>query len=131
MLNRHIKVISYFSAVVFFVVGLSTCLTSCILETGFVAPTGSPCEYRDDCEGGVCLHRDYVDSRHWVPFPDGYCSQECNRQYDCDGYSICVRINDYQNRCLMACDSSAECRDGYYCHVANWSPWIAFCFPHS
>lgn len=66
---------------------------------------GGPCESWADCIDGECLG-----------FPGGYCSNWCwNDPTRCGADEVCT--NGY---CLVRCDTSDECRDGYTCTDGYW-----------
>lgn len=86
--------------------------------------TGGPCEEDVECVGDFCLKR-FGNETDGEPFPDGYCSEVCAIQSDCDlEKEICVAFPGLDfGACHALCDFYApvdECeREGYSCQVIS------------
>ena len=70
---------------------------------------GEPCSVRSDCQGRSCMD--------WV---GGYCSTfRCETADDCSNLgvanNVCLQDGSGFSLCVRACQSSADCRDGYLC----------------
>ncbi|MCG8420406.1 MAG: hypothetical protein MJE77_20935 [Proteobacteria bacterium] len=75
---------------------------------------GARCQGHDDCDE-MCLSGD--------DYPDGFCSQSCDKSGDCAGDAICVDID--QGVCLFSCQSAADCEflgPGWTCQAKPSRP---------
>lgn len=75
---------------------------------------GDPCDATSACgegEAPVC----YTEADTFGTFPGGYCSARCGDTQPCPEGSTCGLIFGADGACLRACESDAECRDGYGC----------------
>jgi hypothetical protein len=82
-------------------------------------PTGSPCSENAECEGGLCLTELIVVGQSWE-LPEGYCSQPCTLDTDCDPGSTCYQqvdddAVDVGGACVKSCTRPTECRSEYTC----------------
>ena len=69
---------------------------------------GESCSINPDCKGGACL----TDISGW---PDGMCTT-LNCEEGCNGESrACLPLLGTTTACLVRCESSDECRTGYFC----------------
>lgn len=76
------------------------------------ADDGEPCVSDINCKGGVCAK----EGEGW---PDGSCTTlSCGGNDECNG-GICVETPS-SNSCQAACDSDADCREGYECVNGTW-----------
>lgn len=74
-------------------------------------PIGSPCVDRVDCASGFCLQEErYDEPTGWT---GGYCSDLCGGT--CPEGSSCQILGE-DTVCLVDCEVTADCRDGYVCH---------------
>jgi len=84
-------------------------------------PTGDPCSWGMQCEGGMCIAESVGSTR--TGFSDGTCTELCIEQ-PCSVGDVCVDLRDGLY-CLPACGGeSGECRPGYVCHSL-----LGACFP--
>ncbi len=69
---------------------------------------GDPCRDDDECgEDSFCIEES-------DGFRDGYCSNECRSNRDCDGDAECKTVGR-DSVCFDGCTGNAECRNGYRC----------------
>jgi hypothetical protein len=77
-------------------------------DAGPLRDDGSPCARDSECAGGTCLRP--------PEFPDGYCSQPCQRDAQCDRPAgWCVRPTPELGLFCAAPCEDAPCRPGYAC----------------
>ena len=69
---------------------------------------GDECSSNYDCAAGrmVCD----------LNAPGGYCLREgCWENSDCPEDGVCVRFENRERYCMLGCDDTDDCRDGYTC----------------
>jgi cysteine-rich repeat protein len=82
---------------------------------------GQDCTSDSQCVGNIC----YTETQ--MGFPLGYCTSTCVDDGSCtDG--VCRNING-ENRCYRTCNTTADCRPGYYCRIDPWTENDLVCRP--
>src|SRR5262249_54580401 len=93
---------------------------------------GEACNYNEECGDSppyVCLHQTvecgFAYGCHYLP--GGYCSRKgCVWDYECPPEAVCEQVEctflcldgqRYHGYCRRSCNSSAECRPGYFCNT--------------
>lgn len=76
------------------------------LAIGCGAQVGDECEVQTDCGAGLICEQS---------LPGGYCTlTDCERD-GCPEEGVCIRFATNVSYCMLQCDSSDDCRDGYRC----------------
>lgn len=85
-------------------------------------PTGDPCSWGAQCEGGVCINEEQAGLE--TGWAGGMCTSLCS-QGQCGPGQNCVDLTDAPY-CLPACTANLDshCREGYVCHSL-----YQVCFP--
>ncbi|MBI5514938.1 MAG: hypothetical protein HY909_14275 [Deltaproteobacteria bacterium] len=75
----------------------------------------SPCTVDSQCPGG----REAVCIRVQDGYPQGYCSRRCTTQANCTDEGECLPFGSSESRCFRRCDTTMDCRPGYYCFATT------------
>jgi hypothetical protein len=93
---------------------------------------GDPCSVAGDCMGVSSEHRDCLLAMSETTFTNGYCSNWCDSDMNCDTGGRCVNLYVTMHFCFKACSTPSECRtaEGYTCRVIPYSDDArTYCFP--
>lgn len=94
---------------------------------------GQACSANADCGNGYCAKQ--FESNSFLgggsqPAPGGYCTFDCKLDADCGQDGLCIgatsggsfgfgnvggRTQSAAGKCMLRCDSSSQCREGYRC----------------
>ncbi len=96
--------------------GFATALVVLLLLGGCTALVGDACESDTDC--GQALRCDQSQ-------PGGYCTVTSCTVNECPEEAACIQFQDDSRYCMLRCEESSDCRDGYVC-VADFGD-SAFC----
>lgn len=79
---------------------------------------GRACRSASDCGGGSCMTTIPIAN---TPYPDGYCTGQCNRDEECGERGVCVPgLFGRAGSCYLGCDDAHPCeREGYRCRVVS------------
>ena len=100
---------------------------------GGLADVGDPCTGKADCATNYCLTTKDLSETLGKPVdvPDGYCSKLlCSADSECSGstgkcYDIEAYFGQPAKACFAACETAADCRDGYRCSNGSGGPSAA------
>ena len=108
-----------------------------------VPTVGTACTTSQDCPGNFCITQSLNrprDPQHPVAYdgwPDGYCSNTCRSNADCDAGQDCEYMypiapnSSVEGVCVETCNSDADCtRAGYGCGDRDYDG-VRTCAPKS